>query len=620
VQDADAGASADNRKLIEDVRALKDMFPTKSLVYLREKRSGWESSLEALIDNLLNDSDNNPEPKESTGNGTIVVSDTEEENADEVAGPSTSNGNNKAIEENFKTLCELLPDVSPAFLKERAASIGGDAGQLQQFLANSMSTPVRSRLPTRKEFEARQARSAEENKIRKMSPKDFLTEFIDPHSHFMDTTSKVSENYRKDTIAYIVKHFPLLSIEQVNQLVESKNGHFLPSVKEAEIKVSGMKKKGKAALSRRVASEVPSADKDLQFLKEYIFFKMQPKIQKFEELQTAKRSRKVEKARRLGGLFECSVCLDGDCLAEESVACEAGCLFCPDCVRRGVAVQFGEDKAVLSCLVKCGAALPLSGVQPVISAAMLVKLQQKKQAEEVRLAGLEDLVQCPACSYSVCMPDPADKVIYCGNPDCKRETCRLCGEQNHVPLSCDEVEKDSEVKARKKVEDAMTDAVLRECPSCKKKFMKEEGCNKMTCQCGQNMCYLCRQPVPADYSHFYGQGAEPLPGKCPLWSDNNRLHTTEAETAGEKAKKELEVNLKHDPLKGLSKDKKPARDEETIAMNRLLRENYLGDDDDTDTDDLDSDSDEDDVDEGYDLDRDFRALRALLRGDDDDDW
>ena len=149
VQDADAGASADNRKLIEDVRALKDMFPTKSLVYLREKRSGWESSLEALIDNLLNDSDNNPEPKESTGNRTIVVSDTEEENADEVAGPSTSNGNNKAIEENFKTLCELLPDVSPAFLKERAASIGGDAGQLQQFLANSMSTPVRSRLPTR---------------------------------------------------------------------------------------------------------------------------------------------------------------------------------------------------------------------------------------------------------------------------------------------------------------------------------------------------------------------------------------------------------------------------------------------------------------------------------------
>ena len=55
-------------------------------------------------------------------------------------------------------------------------------------------------------------------------------------------------------------------------------------------------------------------------------------------------------------------------------------------------------------------------------------------------------------------------------------------------------------------------------------------------------------------------------------------------------------------------------------MNRLLRENYLGDDDDTDTDDFDSDSDEDDVDEGYDLDRDFRVLRALLRGDDDDDW
>ena len=149
MQDADAGASADTPKFTEDVRALRDMFPSKSVVYLREKRSRWEGSLEALIDNLLFDSDNNPEQKESTGNGTIVVSDTEEDNADEVAGPSTSKENNKAIEENFKTLCELLPDVSPAFLKERAASIGGDADQLQKFLANSMSTPVRSRLPTR---------------------------------------------------------------------------------------------------------------------------------------------------------------------------------------------------------------------------------------------------------------------------------------------------------------------------------------------------------------------------------------------------------------------------------------------------------------------------------------
>ena len=38
-------------------------------------------------------------------------------------------------------------------------------------------------------------------------------------------------------------------------------------------------------------------------------------------------------------------------------------------------------------------------------------------------------------------------------------------------------------------------ARVRECPDCKKRFYKTEGCNKMTCSCGTLSCYICRQKV-----------------------------------------------------------------------------------------------------------------------------
>jgi hypothetical protein len=40
----------------------------------------------------------------------------------------------------------------------------------------------------------------------------------------------------------------------------------------------------------------------------------------------------------------------------------------------------------------------------------------------------------------------------------------------------------------------MAMAKIRTCHRCKAKFMKEEGCNRMTCKCGATMCYVCRTP------------------------------------------------------------------------------------------------------------------------------
>merc|ERR1719430_324989 len=110
----------------------------------------------------------------------------------------------------------------------------------------------------------------------------------------------------------------------------------------------------------------------------------------------------------------------------------------------------------------------------------------------------------------------------------------------------------------------------------------------MTCECGQAMCYLCRQPVTDNYAHFYGQGANPIPGKCPLWSDNKNLHKDEVVKAVEAAKKKINPkDLKNDPTKNL--ERPPAGFDRNV-----MRDDMVGDDDEDEEDDDEFDEDVDD--------------------------
>ena len=71
------------------------------------------------------------------------------------------------------------------------------------------------------------------------------------------------------------------------------------------------------------------------------------------------------------------------------------------------------------------------------------------------------------------------------------------------------------------------------------------GCNKMNCECGVTMCYLCRMIVPNNYDHFIGPGGSEEDGICPLYSDMNTLHRDEINNAALEAKNELEITMLH---------------------------------------------------------------------------
>ena len=234
----------------------------------------------------------------------------------------------------------------------------------------------------------------------------------------------------------------------------------------------------------------------------------------------------------------------------------------------------------MECLGQCDEAFSLSVLQKALKVNTFSKWLSRIQIKEIEKADIEGLEQCPFCPFATIMDTlpEQNKLFACQNPDCGKESCRLCKEFSHIPLRCEEVEKDAEVRKRTYIEKKMTEAMIRNCWKCHKPFVKADGCNKMTCDCGASMCYLCRQPV-RDYKHFFGQGGVPQAGQtCPLWSDNNSIHERDVARGALEAKSEMdkenpEVKLKHDPAAGINLEQAAAGMQEPNPKKRKIDPN-----------------------------------------------
>ena len=131
------------------------------------------------------------------------------------------------------------------------------------------------------------------------------------------------------------------------------------------------------------------------------------------------------------------------------------------------------------------------------------------------------------------MDDPIDLIFRCVS--CGTHSCRNCRVKSHHPMSCErepqtyprlKLEYQSTLSAKHVVEEAMTAALVRKCNKCAKPFLKEDGCNKMKCSCGNIQCYVCSTNI-SDYSHF-DRG---MP--CPMYGDMADLLQKQVDSAEE---------------------------------------------------------------------------------------
>ena len=90
------------------------------------------------------------------------------------------------------------------------------------------------------------------------------------------------------------------------------------------------------------------------------------------------------------------------------------------------------------------------------------------------------------------------------------------------------------LEAKHIVEEAMTAALLRKCNSCGKPFLKEDGCNKMICPCGNMQCYICSETING-YEHFNRRQVGTEEVLCPMYDDTEQRLEREVAVAQEEA-------------------------------------------------------------------------------------
>ena len=204
-------------------------------------------------------------------------------------------------------------------------------------------------------------------------------------------------------------------------------------------------------------------------------------------------------------------------LTDDMVQCTDGHLFCTKCLYAYLQeIVYGQCKPPPECMTdNCECSFPFSQIENVLSEDELAQYGNRLQREAMSMAGvLPLLLYCPACEFPA-IPDEGVVVFSC--PRCQHQSCCQCRVdwKEHKGKTCQEVEKNDETRLRVRYEEQMSEICIRRCSKCDTSFTKSDGCNRITCQCGATMCYICRTP-DITYEHFCRHLHEPGKGckKC----------------------------------------------------------------------------------------------------------
>lgn len=397
-----------------------------------------------------------------------------------------------SVDKTADYLAEIFPNADPQYLRNSAECFI-DQNDVKKFVELQLVTP---NYPTREKYlEKLKLTQEQERYTINFRVEDFIKLFPDPFAYFQDRSRKCE--YNIVAFEFLKAFYNRIRLAPIRDAYVRHQYNLSCTARALNNRKGFMK-------SVRLSEEMPTDN--IPLLQEMAFIRHQHEIRQY--VKSIRRIDNVEfrKLKAINGLISCQCCYDDQCMPSKCSTCDNGHNFCHSCIIKGTDTKLGDGETHVLCFLMCGGEFSLSTLQSIIAPTTFSILLKKRQAADIMAAGLEGLVSCPFCHFAS-IPAEGDKVFKCFNPECMKETCIKCKQLNHVPLRCNEVE--IEDKARKYIEEKMTQALARTCYKCNKSFFKEEGCNKITCPCGANMCFICDKPI-LDYHHFRGQGCDDM--------------------------------------------------------------------------------------------------------------
>lgn len=436
-------------------------------------------------------------------------------------------------EEKFKLLQDMFPDAETMFLQAKCAELAFDNVGFDVFLEETMLRelyPKKSTTPPAEAESVPQDFGSDFN----FNLDAFLKKYSDPKKYFNNYAGGV--HYVQFSYYYLLNRHKLHSATVIRNYLH-QNGCNLTVAHNILRNARPSRKIPRRESEMKPPTGVPP----LEFYDEVTFVENQFKIEQYFLDKVIAHNNAVEEARAAQALLTCGCCYSDDLLAEEVSTCSEGHIFCKTCILRSTQVLMGNGKLDFPCLEECSGSFSLETLKVILPPNAFEKLSKKLQEREIATANIPGLETCAFCEYSAIPPDEA-RIFDCEN--CKKQMCRSCRKESHIPFRCEEVtERNELLKERLFVEEKMTDALLRTCWRCNAKFIREDGCNKMVCICGAKMCYICRQPIK-DYGHFAEDVLSNPGSKCPLWTNNEHLHRHEVNREGRRA---IEVLKRKNP-------------------------------------------------------------------------